>query len=124
MQRQKRVGIIVFSAQKRADTHFLDVLFRRRHHLFQLGNKLFFLGFLDQIDDLACVVERLAPLCIRSDFPFDRGNFAPDLGRALQILPNLGLFLFGFQFAQPRGNIVDIEGVFRLAERFFKRFYF
>ena len=124
MERHQRVGTVVLAAEERTDTHILDVFFRGGHHLVKLGDKLLFARLLDEIDDLARVVQRFSALFVRADLALDGRDLPPDLCRAFEILPDGGVFLFLFEFFELLVAVVDIKRVLRLAERLFQIFDF
>ena len=107
---------IVRPFQNRADTHILDILIRRLQHAVELGNQAFIARLLDEVDDLLRVFERGVALGISADLIFDMRNLPADFRRFFQILPNVRLFLFLFEFFEERALIVQIERIARFLQ--------
>ena len=109
MQRQKRVIVVVFAAEKGADTHFLDVRLGGGDQSVQFRHKFLFARLLNEVDDFVHVVDGLFALFVGGDPGLHGRYFAPYFFGSFQILPNFGIFLLGFERGKLRSKPPDIQ---------------
>ena len=116
VQGKHGVMAIVRALQDSADAHIFDVLFRNGEHFVKLGNQAFVFRFFDEIDDVFRVRERGFARFVSVDFRAHLRDFSADFRRLFQILPNVGVFLFLFQFRKTGFQMLDVQRVARLVQ--------